>query len=740
MTLSNAFFEDEVREGFYVPAAVKQAWGAQLKILGYIDEVCKKNDIHYFADWGTFLGAVRHGGFIPWDDDMDIGMLRDDYEKFLKVSHELPDGYAIYNLRSREEHTQFLSNVVNKTRICFEPEHLREYHGFPYIACVDIFIVDYLSNDPAKNAEMFGKAKAVLGLSDSLRDGSFDRKNLDAVLDKIEEKCDLKIPRGMSESKLINYLDVLAEKIFSNFVNSKEDSEEVVQMMPWGLKGVKTQPKKWYDSYIEIPFEETKIPVPNRYLDALTTRYGDFMKIYKDAGAHDYPYFLGQRKNLQNVLDFELPEYRFDSHELDRNEEICNSESYQFTVMECIKELRNLWKNFTGSQDFSLLNDIQGLVIELGTYMENVKGEGYDIVHILESLCEKIYELSEEAEKTPAIEECLSNLEDTVSRRKEAVFLPFKAEYFERFETEYRKLIEDPDYDVYIIPIPYYYKDYDGSLINMQYDLESYDKSLNVIHCDSFNFLIHKPDVIYIQYPYDGTNEVTGIPPFLYSSNLKNYTDKLIYIPWFVTEDFTIDSGRNFKNMRYYVTVPGVVNSDKVYVQSAMIRDTYIAALCQWAGGDTRSVWEKKIIDREELSMQKTVDYPKDWKKYLYKAGKNRRKIMLFHVETGSLVSDNGILSKIERNLRIFESNREEIMLIWKEHSELNQLKNINPQMYEKYFEMVDRFKTMDFGIYVTDISNEEYAMIDAYYGDAGVIAHKFRNMDKPVMIQNVEI
>lgn len=745
MILSNHFFEDEIREGFYVPSSVKQAWGAQLKVLSYIDEVCKKHDIHYYVDWGTFLGAVRHGGYIPWDDDMDIGMLRDDYERFLKVSNELPDGFCVYNLRSKEDHTQFLSNVVNKSRICFEPEHLREYHGFPYIACVDIFIIDYLSNDPVKNAEMFSKAKMVLGLSDSIRDGSFDTKKLDIALKKIEEKCDVNIPRGMSTQKLVNYLDVLAEKIFGAF--SKEDSKEVVQMMPWGLKGVKAQKREWYDSFIEIPFEEIKVPVPNRYIDALTARYGDFMKIYKDAGAHDYPYFLGQKKNLQKVLDFELPEYKFDPEELRKNSEsqkanISRSvDCYKSIVEECLGELDSLWKEFATNNDMAFLNDIQSLAIELGTYMESVKGEGYDVVHILEELCEKVYECAQGTASSDEVKENLTLLKEVVSRRKEVVFLPFKADYFNRFEPEYERLKNDPDTDVFVVPIPYYYKDYDGSLINQQYDLDSYKSSLNVIHCDCFNFEIHQPDVIYIQYPYDGINEVTGIPPFLYASNLKNYTDELVYIPWFVTEDFTKESARNFKNMRYYVTVPGVVNADKVYVQSETIRETYIEALCQWAGEKTRSVWENKIYIEKVTRVSKKKEYPEKWKKYLFKKDGSLKKIVLYHVETASLVSDKGILDKIDRNLKIFEASKEDVMLIWKEHSETaTQLPKIDLNMYKEFTELVHYFITMDFGIYLTDISDSELSSIDAYYGDPGVLAHKFRNMNKPVMIQNVEI
>ncbi|SFL40782.1 lipopolysaccharide cholinephosphotransferase [Lachnospiraceae bacterium KH1T2] len=96
MKIDADFFRDEVRNGFYIPAPIKQAWAANLEVLAEIDRICIKYNIEYFADWGTLLGAVRHGGFVPWDDDLDIGMKRAEYVKFRAVADkELPDNYVI---------------------------------------------------------------------------------------------------------------------------------------------------------------------------------------------------------------------------------------------------------------------------------------------------------------------------------------------------------------------------------------------------------------------------------------------------------------------------------------------------------------------------------------------------------------------------------------------------------------------------------------------------------------------
>lgn len=91
MNFDVSYFEDEVREGFYIPGMIKRAWAVQLDMLEVIAKICDKHKIKWYAEGGTLLGAVRHRGFIPWDDDIDICMMRDDYTCFCEViKEELP--------------------------------------------------------------------------------------------------------------------------------------------------------------------------------------------------------------------------------------------------------------------------------------------------------------------------------------------------------------------------------------------------------------------------------------------------------------------------------------------------------------------------------------------------------------------------------------------------------------------------------------------------------------------------
>lgn len=115
-SISRRIFEDEVRDGFYVPSMIKRAWATELDVLDEVDRICRKYNITYYAEWGTLLGAIRHAGYVPWDDDLDIGMRREDYVKFCKVAPgEFVEGYQIINFRTNKDFIIFLPELCVRT-------------------------------------------------------------------------------------------------------------------------------------------------------------------------------------------------------------------------------------------------------------------------------------------------------------------------------------------------------------------------------------------------------------------------------------------------------------------------------------------------------------------------------------------------------------------------------------------------------------------------------------------------
>ena len=126
---------------------IKNVQCYELDILQKIDEICKHHNLEYWGIGGTALGAVRHQGFVPWDDDIDIGMTRKDYEVFLSVvQQELPAGYHVQNFDT-EHNSPFYFTKIRKDNTKFVEYYLRDYkmhHGI----FVDIFPFDNIPDNP----------------------------------------------------------------------------------------------------------------------------------------------------------------------------------------------------------------------------------------------------------------------------------------------------------------------------------------------------------------------------------------------------------------------------------------------------------------------------------------------------------------------------------------------------------------------------------------------------------------
>lgn len=635
--ISMDFFRDEVRNGFFIPTAVKQAWAAQLQVLDVIETICRKHDITYFADWGTILGTVRHGGYVPWDDDMDICMKREDYTRFKEAAKiELPKDFRIHDYEHQEDHWLFLSRVANSVHINFEPEHMKQFHNFPYIAGIDIFVLDYLYKDEQQEKQRCEEVKHIIAVADSIIAGEIAQPVKEANLIQLEEKYHKTFNRKLDNRHMGIELYRLAEEQMARV--PKEESDRMAQIFPWGLLGNRGQDREYYEKFVRLPFENTTMPVPADYHRILSGKYHDYFKIHKVWSGHDYPYFEGQRKNLQAVADFKLPEFTFDKAMLRQNtKEMKNSDTMQNIAAEALLNIEKLHNAFLAEisrktagaeqadsvvQLLDMLAQCQSVAIDLGNFIEQMKGEenlsAKACVAALEEYCEKIFDVynnlplavgreKEDFQKLcAALNQAFVQMKQTVESeiiyKKLVAFLPDNPKRWKEMQALYDYYTQQENTEACVIPLPLFTKNLYGEIVAGQDEYDRNDKRneypayLNVIPWHTVQMQSYEFAAIVIQNPYDAENPYLTVPPAYYAKQLQQYTDCLIYMMPQGVNDFTENDITDVYGLKYSLMMPGAMYADRILIESPAMKALFVNHLTAFAGEDTKEVWADKVM------------------------------------------------------------------------------------------------------------------------------------------------
>ncbi len=696
LTIPPAYFQPEVREGFYISTMMKRYFASQLKVLSLVASICEKYGITWYADYGTLLGAVRHGGYVPWDDDFDICMMRDDYNKFFEVAaKELPEGFEILTIDREPEYREFIGRVVNSHAIDFGIAHMREFYGCPYTVGIDIFPLDGLYKDEAKEKDRRDRASVAIS--------------------KLKEAEDA----GKS-GKLVWELRKKVEKIFSECpVRSADDVALMVFYVPYGHH---IFPKKLYKNIVKMPFENTYLNVNARYEELLELEYGDFMRIVKSGGMHEYPVYAEQERMLRDHF---------------------GKDPYGYT-----------W------EPTQLLSSVQ-------RYVQKAS----------QMLAEKAEVKDDNRDNQAEAENNLINPGDWSCEieKKIAVFLPVRAKWWDTMEPLWKAYSTDHEYEVYVLPIFYYDCDFEGNIYDKHDERALFPDYVQVSDCEKFDFAGIHPDVIVMQVPYDGHNTAMTVHEFFYSANLLKFTDELVYVPYLDMDAPAEPGDKASTAIKAFVQQEGVFNADRVVVRGKALRDFYVESLIEMTGADTASFWNQKVVELESAvnglgnegenlesgrnglgnagntqpspgvsDGGRCTDGEEDrWSAFLGKyAG---RKVIIYHITLGFLLRDRDrSIDKIIRSFKIFADAGDRVVAVIVPQAQvITELPEIDGELWEKYQELVGKLEQGNISNCIYDPNGFSLEYMDkwaGYYGDAAPLVREFVNRGIPVMIENIDV
>lgn len=234
----------------------------ELDILIKVDKICRENNIKYFLFAGTLIGAVRHQGFIPWDDDIDISMLREDYNKLANIIQNGNYGLNFIRIEENPDTIYPYGKICDQTTE-IEEKNFKEVKG--YGVFIDVFPFDYLPEDDEERARLKKKYFRMYQLlTHSSRTGYV---KTDSLITNIKRSFAFHLSKLFSTKKLIT-------KMNYDFVKLNENKSNLVGLA-WAFAWLLED----YQSTTEVIFEGHTFLAPKNPDRVLKTHFGDYMKL-----------------------------------------------------------------------------------------------------------------------------------------------------------------------------------------------------------------------------------------------------------------------------------------------------------------------------------------------------------------------------------------------------------------------------------------------------------------------------
>lgn len=258
----DGFLKEETRRDYTISETMKKAWAVQLDLLQELMRVCKENNLRVFADSGTLIGAVREKGFIPWDDDIDVAMLREDYDKLMALSAQFKDPFYLQTTSTHPYYINRYAQLHMKGTTAIRTDGKPQRHQQNIF--IDIFVIDTMPSSPRAFKRHYAKVRKA---SQKLK---FARKITEKMPKSLYLWC-------REHTKCLSDKHLFEE--FENVVRSVKLDERkaygafLCQNMTLPIKHL-----EGYKETVMLPFEHIMIPAPKGYDELLRLEYGDYMK------------------------------------------------------------------------------------------------------------------------------------------------------------------------------------------------------------------------------------------------------------------------------------------------------------------------------------------------------------------------------------------------------------------------------------------------------------------------------
>ena len=287
LNIPDSFLEEEERSGYTISRQMKEVWAVQLDLFAEFDRVCRKNNIVYIASGGTMLGAVRHHGYIPWDDDMDLMMMRDQYEKLCEVApSEFKHPYFFQTEKSEPGMRRWFARLRNSETTAIQKKEQHFYDTCNQGIFIDIFPLD---NVPDQEKVFRSQSKKIsfyqyLYLGLNLVGYAFWRDN-----EPIFKKIFYQVFHQLF-GKLIRYFHIRewaykkVNDISQLYNNQETDFISLLSFQP--LNFGHALRRSDMDEIKYVDFEFLKMPITANYDEHLRRKYGDYMTPTKNPNYH----------------------------------------------------------------------------------------------------------------------------------------------------------------------------------------------------------------------------------------------------------------------------------------------------------------------------------------------------------------------------------------------------------------------------------------------------------------------